>query len=78
MTARFLIFPWRIYLTGNDTTPMIVSDTRTFQQMLGVGDTSLVVPDWLLMGVTVGMCDVQTSKPLQAQYHVFHDHAGGL
>ncbi len=57
---------------------MIVSDIRTFQQMLDVGDTSLVVPDWLLMGVTVGMCDVQTSKTRQAHYHVFHGHAGGL
>ena len=31
-----------------------------FQQMLGVCDTSLVSPGWLVLGVTVGECDVQT------------------
>ncbi len=56
---------------------MIVSDTRAFQQVLGVGDTS-ILPDWLVVGVTVGTCDVQTSKTQQANYNVFHDHAAGL
>ena len=56
---------------------MIVSDTRAFQQVLGVGDTS-ILPDWLVVGVTVGTCDVQTSKTQQANYNVFHGHAGGL
>ncbi len=78
MTARFRIFRWRIYLTGNHTTVMIASDVRAFQQILGVGDTSLVLPDWPVLGVTVETCDVQTSKRLQAHYNVFHDHAGGL
>ena len=57
---------------------MIISSRHAFQQMLGVGDTSLVLPDWLVLGVTVGMCDIQTSKTLQAHYNVFHDHAAGL
>ena len=33
-------------------------DNYTFQQMLGVCGTSLVLPGWLALGVTVGMGDV--------------------
>ena len=30
-----------------------------FQQMLDVCGTSLVLPNWLILGVTVGTCDVR-------------------
>ena len=33
-----------------------------FQQMLGVCGASLVSPDWLVLGVTVGTPDLQTLK----------------
>lgn len=46
--------------------------------MLGVGDTSLVVPDWLLYGVTLGTYYVQTSKTRPALDKLFHQHAAGL
>ena len=32
------------------------------QQMLGVCSTSLVLPGWLVLGITTGMCDVRTLK----------------
>ncbi len=38
------------------------NNTYTLQQMLDVCSTSLVLPGWLVLGIMVGTCDVQTSK----------------
>ena len=39
---------------------MVVSDICAFQQLLDLGETSLVLLGWLNLGVTVGTCDFYT------------------
>ena len=52
-----------------------------FQQMLGVFGTCLVSPGWLVVGVAVGKCDVQTLNILALKVHwlnVFQTGASDL
>ncbi len=35
-------------------------NSHTLQQLLGVCGTCLISPGWLVLGVPVGTCDVQT------------------
>ena len=39
-------------------TIIVIVTNYMFQQMLGVCGRSLVLPGWLVLGVTVRMCDV--------------------
>ncbi len=53
------------------------SSKHKFQQALGAWDTTLVMPSWYGLSVTVGMYDVQASDKLaSAVLHMCHENDG--